>query len=273
MLLRSSLAPIPRSWLLHYSKDYSFTESEPILHLPRTRSRSLTTSKKETQSFTSDIDFINPSKLNSKNHLPHLHGTSHKNQQGLEVKESDEVETQLQKTCYELVPSPVLGKRVVKHEEEVETMGDGIGSNGFGEHGNGWDSSDDGEDSTDSYYRKMIVTNPNSALFLGNYAKFLKEEVGDYGKAKEYVERAMLTNQGDGNLLSLYADLIWLTEKSADRAEWYYDQAVQIAPHDCYVAASYAKFLWDTEEDEEWNHKSDQDQKYTLKAASRLDPK
>lgn len=56
--------------------------------------------------------------------------------------------------------------------------------------------------------------------------------VGDYDKAKEYLERAVLTNPGDGSLLSLYAELIWQTEKNGDRAEGYYDLAVQIAPHD-----------------------------------------
>lgn len=30
-------------------------------------------------------------------------------------------------------------------------------------------------DSTDVYYQKMIEANPGNPLFLGNYAKFLKE--------------------------------------------------------------------------------------------------
>lgn len=47
---------------------------------------------------------------------------------------------------------------------------------GGGGGGGGSDGGDgDGNDSTDVYYRKMIEVNPNNALFLGNYAKFLKE--------------------------------------------------------------------------------------------------
>ncbi|XP_028791594.1 uncharacterized protein LOC114747434, partial [Neltuma alba] len=275
--ITTSSAPIPSSWLHHYFGYCSFPESGPILHLPRTRPVSLTTSKNATQSFTSDADSLDPSKLNSKNRLPHRHGISQKNQQGFEVKESDEVENSLEKTCSELVPFSGLDKSSVKHEEDVEMMGDGVGSNGCSGHGSGWFSSNDGGDNTDSYYQKMIATNPNNALLLGNYAKFLKEVVADYDKAKEYLERAMLANPGDGILLCFYAELIWQTEKNADRAEQYYDQAVQIAPHDCYVLASYANFLWDAEEDEEaeeWNQKTD-DEKHTraLTAASRLDPK
>lgn len=112
--------------------------------------------------------------LNSQNHLQHL-GVSHKNQLSFDVKESDEVENPLKKTCSELVMNTGLVKKVVKHEVEVEMINDGFGSNGCGGHGSGWNSSDDGEDSTNSYYQEMIIANPNNALLLGNYAKFLKE--------------------------------------------------------------------------------------------------
>ncbi|XP_054793052.1 uncharacterized protein LOC129298658 [Prosopis cineraria] len=271
MLLGSSSAPIHSSWLHHYSKDCSFPESEPILYLPWTRSVSLTNSKDATQSCTSDIDFLNPSKLNGKNRLPHLRCMiSHKNEQDFEVKESDdEAKNPFEKTYSQILLSSGLGNRMVKHEEEVEMMGDGKGGSGCGGHGSRCDICTGGGDSMDAYYQKMILTNPNNALLLGNYAKFLKEVVGDYEQAKEYLERAVLANPGDGSLLSLYAELIWQTEKDSDRAEVYYDQAVQSAPHDCYVLASYAKFLWDAEEDEEakeWSHKSDQRHTYTLTA-------
>ncbi|CAJ2661376.1 unnamed protein product [Trifolium pratense] len=142
--------------------------------------------------------------------------------------------------------------------------GSGRGSGGGGRNGNGWES-DYGRDETDAYYQNMIEANPNNSLLLGNYAKFLKEVRGDYGKAEEYVERAILVNPGYGDALSLYADLIWQTEKNADRAEDYFDRAVKSDPNDCYVLASYAKFLWDVEEDEDNDrqHKTDKNHTYS----------
>ncbi|KAI9107385.1 hypothetical protein K1719_021422 [Acacia pycnantha] len=175
-----------------------------------------------------------------------------------------------------------LDHEVVKMEANDHTMkrynnmvqqslvlgGGGKGSDG--EHRNRGDYSEGGNhgrDNTNAYYQKMIEANPDNALLLGNYARFLKEVYGDYPKAEEYLERAILANPGDGNVLSLYADLIWQTQKNADRAEGYFDQAVQSSPNDCYVLASYAKFLWDAEEDEEDKEsekKSDQSHAYQL---------
>ncbi|XP_057537205.1 uncharacterized protein LOC130814935 [Amaranthus tricolor] len=162
-----------------------------------------------------------------------------------------------------------LRERVVEDEEEEcdvverENMGlscDGSGGigggfdggNGFGFGFGSWDSNNEnGGESTDLYYQKMIEANPGNPLLLGNYAKFLKEFQGDYVKAEEYCGRAILANPSDGNLLSLYADLIWKTQKDSSRAETYFDQAVKASPDDCYVLASYAHFLWDADEDEE----------------------
>lgn len=50
--------------------------------------------------------------------------------------------------------------------------GDGDGNNGS-EH---WDPNQ-GSESTDLYYQKMIEANPGNSLLLGNYARFLKEVI------------------------------------------------------------------------------------------------
>ncbi|XP_015867671.3 uncharacterized protein LOC107405173 [Ziziphus jujuba] len=122
--------------------------------------------------------------------------------------------------------------------------GDRDGSDGY------WDSGK-GSESIDGYYKKMIKDYPEDALLLGNYARFLKEVLGDVEKAEEYCERAILAEPSDGNALSLYGDLIWYRHKDAHRAQSYFHQAVQSAPDDCFVLASYAKFLWDAGDEEE----------------------
>ncbi|KAK8477785.1 hypothetical protein V6N13_139512 [Hibiscus sabdariffa] len=137
-------------------------------------------------------------------------------------------------------------------EEECGIVGGGDGG-GSGTGDNEWSSwdSNNGNDGTDLYYRKMIEANPGNSLLLSNYARFLKEVRRDYVKAEEYCGRAILANPNDGNVLSMYAGLIWETRKDSSRAETYFDQAVKAAPDDCYVLASYARFLWDAEEEDD----------------------
>ncbi|KAK8545197.1 hypothetical protein V6N13_066491 [Hibiscus sabdariffa] len=137
--------------------------------------------------------------------------------------------------------------------EEECGIGGGADGGGSGTGDNEWSSwdSNNGNDGTDLYYRKMIEANPGNSLLLSNYARFLKEVRGDYVKAEEYCGRAILANPNDGNVLSMYAGLIWETRKDSSRAETYFDQAVKAAPDDCYVLASYARFLWDAEEEDE----------------------
>ncbi|KAL2332467.1 hypothetical protein Fmac_020048 [Flemingia macrophylla] len=271
MLLRSSTVPIPCSWLPRF-KERSL-ETEPVLQLPRTLS--------------TPVQYLADTEPRNHIHTPSM--APKKTCMSFKVKASDEVEEA--KKIYkregttpsvrELFSSSGLDKLVVEPEEGGEmkkgsslqtlVMGGGMGS-GSGYNGNGrnsdvehgWDFSDEnnhGRGWTDVYYQNMIEANPNDALLLGNYAKFLKEVRGDYPKAKEYLERAILANPGDANVLSIYADLIWRTEKNADRAEGYFDQAVKSGPDDCYVLASYAKFLWDVDEDEDKDcqHKIDHD--------------
>lgn len=64
-------------------------------------------------------------------------------------------------------------------ERKLQTLVMGGGGEGSdGGHGSGWDFSEGsnyGRDNTDAYYKKMIQANPDNALLLGNYAKFLKE--------------------------------------------------------------------------------------------------
>ncbi|CAH8390085.1 unnamed protein product [Eruca vesicaria subsp. sativa] len=118
-------------------------------------------------------------------------------------------------------------------------------------NGGGKGKSGDGEnDSTDVHYRRMIEANPGNGMFLGNYAKFLKEVRKDYLKAEEYCGRAILVNPNDGNVLAMYAELVWMIHKDSSRAESYFNRAVAVSPDDCYVQASYARFLWDADEEE-----------------------
>eukprot|EP00262_Sarcandra_glabra_P015291 TRINITY_DN4676_c1_g1_i1.p1 TRINITY_DN4676_c1_g1~~TRINITY_DN4676_c1_g1_i1.p1 ORF type:complete len:277 (+),score=63.15 TRINITY_DN4676_c1_g1_i1:106-936(+) len=130
----------------------------------------------------------------------------------------------------------------------------GGGGGGGGSNGGGFGCSDsynnNGSGSADAYYKTMIEANPGNPLFLGNYARYLKEVRGDLIKAEEYCGRAILQNPGDADVLSMYADLIWENHKDASRAESYFDRAMQAAPDDCYVLGSYASFLWDAEEEE-----------------------
>ncbi|KAL4626453.1 hypothetical protein ACB092_05G097200 [Castanea dentata] len=290
MLLRSSSNPnswLPHSKdssspesdqivQLQRSRSISLTTASSSFH-------SLTNvSTKKLAQASSESDVLTPPKPKKKNPISH----NLKKQTKLIVKESDEIEQELKpnsisssaSSIQRLFSSSGLGGSVLddegspmwKKDSILQTLGvgGGVGSNGgkiCGGGGRGSDGGDGGDvggsgffesnnhgsDNTDAYYQNMIAANPDNALLLGNYAKFLKEVRGDFGKAEEYCGRAILANPSDGNVSSLFADLIWQTKKDADRAEIYFDQAVKTAPNDCYVLASYARFLWDAEEEEE----------------------
>ncbi|KAL4378015.1 hypothetical protein GQ457_02G041080 [Hibiscus cannabinus] len=158
----------------------------------------------------------------------------------------------------------------VEEESGIGGGGDGGGSGTGDNEWSSWDSNN-GNDGTDLYYRKMIEDNPGNSLLLSNYARFLKEVTLDHlfhsfsfkqmnaKPTNEYCGRAILANPNDGNVLSMYAGLIWETRKERSRAETYFDQAIKAAPDDCYVLASYARFLWDAdEEDDDEEEESEQ---------------
>lgn len=206
MLLRSSSAPIPSSLLPHSKESSSSPEAELILHLLRSVSG-------PRQKFSETEHLQSPSKKIS---VPRISNVLKNQQQNtIKVKESDhhEVKELQQRKFYKkaettpsvgevLFSSSGLDMKVVdddddeEGENKLQTLvmgGGGMGSDGGricggfsggsgrgsdGGHGNnhGWENSH-GRDGTDAYYQNMIQANPNNALLLGNYAKFLKEVI------------------------------------------------------------------------------------------------
>ncbi|KAL6497070.1 hypothetical protein OROGR_028999 [Orobanche gracilis] len=267
MLLRSSSAPILNSWISNLAAGSgSSSETDTLHQLPRTRSFCLTMSPEDNLGRSApirnafDSDLKDPSK--PKKSLRLL--ASPKPGKIKEIREQD-----LRST---ILTSSGLGSAVSAEEclapalergrmPQMLMVGGGVDGGGRGPmfgggRGSGSDDDDDSNlgrwpGSTDAYYEMIIQANPGNPLLLANYAKFLKEVKGDYGKAEEYCGRAILASPSDGNVLSLYADLIWQTQKDAIRADAYFDQAVKSEPNDCFVLASYARFLWDAEDDEE----------------------
>eukprot|EP00249_Psilotum_nudum_P019296 c27183_g3_i1 orf=799-2076(-) len=106
-------------------------------------------------------------------------------------------------------------------------------------------------DRTETYYRNWLQDDPQNALLLRNFAKFMYEIKHDYREAEKLYERAVLSSPSDGELLSEYAKLVWDLHRDEDRAGIYYNRAVQAAPDDCYVMGSYASFVWDSEDNEQ----------------------
>ncbi|KAL2613836.1 hypothetical protein R1flu_025528 [Riccia fluitans] len=102
----------------------------------------------------------------------------------------------------------------------------------------------------EAHFRKQLEADPENALLLRNYAKFLDEVLKDPHRAEVYYERAILANPTDGEVLGAYAKLIWDVYKDADRAGRYFEQALEATPDDCYLNAAYASFLWASEDDE-----------------------
>lgn len=245
MLMRSSSTPILNSWLSSSSKDSSPSPDDHHFSIPLlSRTRSISFSDCPTRSIPKNSKSSPVSSHFPKPKKPEKPlWSSGSGQVSInEEDDSEEIVTK-DKALQTLVVAGGSGdddggrKRV-----SGSGKGDGFGS-GFG--------SGSDLDATDAYYNNLIQANPGNSLLLSNYAKFLKEAIGDFVKAEEYCGRAILANPNDATVLSLYADLIWQTHKDAQRAETYFDQAVKSDPDDCFVLASYARFLWDTEEDDE----------------------
>ncbi|KAJ8774721.1 hypothetical protein K2173_017167 [Erythroxylum novogranatense] len=274
MLLRSSSTPILNSWLPH-SKDSS---PEPDFQaIQRTKSISLTRCLQSLPSFDeptrkATYQALQENRFQSTKKNRHVL-PPHSNKQESNTHNDDEENGEIPSSRIQrLLSSSGLAEKVVKKDDEgegcaLQTLiddGTGTGSGGKGSNRGGRFGGDESElyrrDSTDAYYQKMIEANPDNALLLGNYAKFLKEVQGDLAKAEEFFGRAILANPNDGHTLSLYADLIWESQKDAQRAESYFDQAVKTDPDDCYVLASYARFLWDAAEEEEEEEEEEEDE-------------
>ncbi|XP_038898606.1 uncharacterized protein LOC120086170 [Benincasa hispida] len=287
MLLRTSSTPILNSWL-HQSKS-SPSESDQIHQLQRAKSISLISSfhppppsssnespKRVIQSLL-ESDSADPrrkiplpkcckvrSKVKSRENgvsvrdqdlkptsdssSSSIHGVFFNSGLGLKFP-NDQVCDEKRDAC--VLQTLVVGGGMGNDGGRVCGGGRGSDGGGGGDNGRSGFNNHHGSNSTDAYYQKMIEANPNNALLLGNYAKFLKEVHGDFSKAEEFCGRAILADPNDASVLSLYADLIWRTQRDAQRAEAYFDQAVKSSPDDCYLLASYARFLWDTDVDEE----------------------
>ncbi|XVE89095.1 hypothetical protein DITRI_Ditri19aG0122900 [Diplodiscus trichospermus] len=279
MLLRSSSTPLLNSWLPHSKDSLSLEPDFPVLQRTRPVSfyspSSIVDHKQKLTKNLADMNAQNdtpkPRKKKGKSIIPTHHSLDKQAKQESDREKQSEPNS---RSIQRLFSSSGLGEKVGDGEDgkentvmQTQLMGGGAGNDGGkicggaagggsdgGDNGGGsrfFESNNQGSDSTDVYYQKMIEANPGNSLLLGNYAKFLKEIRGDLARAEEYCGRAILANPNDGNVLSLYADLIWQNQKDTYRAKSYFDQAVKTAPDDCFVLASYARFLWDAEDVEE----------------------
>ncbi|KAF2613467.1 hypothetical protein F2Q70_00007676 [Brassica cretica] len=242
MLLRSASTPLLTSLVYASSPRESPIETESLHQIQRPRSITLSSSSSCCYSpmsiHSSDESTRRIKRTASESDLKHLTSTKHASK-FLAGALMEDVEEGI---GFGIIPASSF---------ETEVGGGGGGGGGKRRSGGRSDGGDDGEDSTDVHYRKMIEANPGNGIFLSNYAKFLKEVRGDYLKAEEYCGRAVLVSPYDGNVLAMYAELVWIIHKDSSRAESYFSRAVAAAPDDCYVQASYARFLWDDEDEEE----------------------
>lgn len=168
MLLRSCTVSTPTSWFSHSVQ--SSSESEPILRVPRAISTPIQ-NLAETSMSGKKICLSRSKVLKNK------------------MKESEEMEETKQKFFRKSGTPPSVrelfsSSGLDEHEEgglglQTSVMGGGMGSGGGRICGgfNGSGRGSHGRDWTDAYYQNMIEANPNNALLLGNYAKFLKEVI------------------------------------------------------------------------------------------------
>ncbi|CAN6975427.1 unnamed protein product [Brassica oleracea var. botrytis] len=264
MLLRSASTPLLTSLVHVSSPRESPIEPESLHQIQRPRSITLSSSSSCCYSpvsiHSSDESTRRIKRTASESDLKHLTSTKHASK-FLTGALMEDIEEGI---GFGLIPASSY---------ETEVGGGGGGGGGKSRSGGRSDGGDDGEDSTDVHYRKMIEANPRNGIFLSNYAKFLKEVRGDYLKAEEFCGRAVLVSPYDGNVLAMYAELVWMIHKDSSRAESYFNRAVAAAPDDCYVQASYARFLWDAEEeeDEEEEEEEERHEEVLEPQTSRMD--
>ncbi|KAG6433318.1 hypothetical protein SASPL_104927 [Salvia splendens] len=98
----------------------------------------------------------------------------------------------------------------------------------------------------DLLYQIKLSFEPNNALLLCNYARFLHLVARDYQRSEECFRRAVQVTPPDGESFSEYANFLWTVRKDYLAAEETYLQAMALEPHNSYFASRYANFLWST---------------------------
>ncbi|MCL7033154.1 hypothetical protein MKW94_000255 [Papaver nudicaule] len=111
----------------------------------------------------------------------------------------------------------------------------------------------DGDDTLQQYYEKILKENPCNPMILRNYAHYMYKIRGVYKKAEELYSRALLIEPNNGETLSEFARLRWEVYGEKEAASNYFMRAVHASPQNSDVLAAYASFLWETEEGEEVN--------------------
>lgn len=151
MLLRSSSTPILNSCIPNPNLKDSPHEHEILHRIPPTRSLTLSASS---SSLSLDASPSRMTRALSETDLPARSKTTSFGSALFSFSESDECESA---------------------SVEGGGSGGGGGWDNSGGGGSGFWNSNNGNDSTDLYYRTMIEANPGNPLFLGNYARYLKE--------------------------------------------------------------------------------------------------
>lgn len=101
-------------------------------------------------------------------------------------------------------------------------------------------------DRTELLYQNAISTDPNNALLLSNYARFLHLVRHDHDRAEEYFKLAVQSYSVDGEAIVQFANFLWLARGDLPAAEKSYLDAINVEPWNPFHAATYAHFLWHT---------------------------
>lgn len=101
-------------------------------------------------------------------------------------------------------------------------------------------------DRTELLYQSAISTDPNNALLLSNYARFLHLVRHDNDRAEVYFKLAAQCYSVDGEAIVQFANFLWLVKGDLPAAEKSYLDAINAEPGNPFPAATYAHFLWHT---------------------------